>query len=187
MQVWVRWGLVGLVALTLAACAQPKRDDADAEAAARAEAERAAQLERDRQAQAGDVRGIGRGGPMSPEALDDPSSPLAERVVYFAYDVDTIEPRFNRMLEAHAQYLATNRGARIRLEGHTDERGSREYNLALGERRANAVRRALSVNGASGNQMQSISYGEEMPVTFESNEESWRLNRRVEIVYESRQ
>lgn len=174
MNRWMQLSLVAAVALTLAACAQPKRDADDAAAAAAA-------------GTATDARAIGRGGPFSPEALDDPSSPLAERVVYFGFDLDTIEPRFNRMLEAHAQYLVANPGARVRLEGHTDERGSREYNLALGERRANAVRRALMANGARGDQMQVISYGEEMPVAFGQDEQSWALNRRVEIVYEVRQ
>ncbi|MFN4263268.1 MAG: peptidoglycan-associated lipoprotein Pal [Thioalkalivibrionaceae bacterium] len=180
MNRWMQLGMVGAVALTLVACAQPKRDADDA-----AEAERLAQLERERAA--AEARAIGRGGPFSPEALDDPSSPLAERVVYFGFDLDTIEPRFNRMIEAHAQYLVNNPGARVRLEGHTDERGSREYNLALGERRGHAVRRALMAQGAGGDQLQVISYGEEMPVAFGQDEQSWSLNRRVEIVYEVRQ
>ena len=104
-------------------------------------------------------------------------------VVYFDYDQAEIKPEFNDMLAAHGQYLAQNTQARVRLEGNTDERGSREYNIGLGERRAQAVRRALLLQGASSDQITTISYGEERPAATGSDEESWRLNRRVEIVY----
>jgi peptidoglycan-associated lipoprotein len=108
---------------------------------------------------------------------------MQQLVVYFDYDQAEIKPEFNAMLAAHGQYLAQNARVQVRLEGNTDERGSREYNIGLGERRAQAVRRALLLQGASSDQITTISYGEERPAATGSDEESWRLNRRVEIVY----
>ena len=104
-------------------------------------------------------------------------------VVYFDYDQAEIRPEFNALLQAHGQNLATNPNAQMRLEGHTDERGSREYNIGLGERRAQAVRRVLMLQGATANQLSTVSYGEERPAATGSDEEAWRLNRRVELVY----
>ena len=108
---------------------------------------------------------------------------LQTLVVYFDYDQAEIRPEFNELLQAHGQFLAKNASATLRLEGNTDERGSREYNIGLGERRAQAVRRALMLQGAAANQLTTVSYGEERPASTGSNEESWRLNRRVELVY----
>ncbi|MGM0553068.1 MAG: peptidoglycan-associated lipoprotein Pal [Pseudomonadota bacterium] len=181
----VRWVFVMLVIGALSACATPTRDAEDAERAAEREAAEADAGER-AEREAAEARGLGRERRFDAAALDDPDSPLAERLVYFDFDRDEVKPEFMPMLEAHAAYLAQNGGARLRLEGHTDERGTREYNLALGERRAQAVRRVLSLNGASDEQIEVISYGEEMPVAFEQNEEAWAKNRRVELVYESR-
>jgi peptidoglycan-associated lipoprotein len=87
------------------------------------------------------------------------------------------------IIEAHGKYLANNPSFKVRLEGHTDERGSREYNLALGERRARSVEQLLKLQGVSANQIEIISYGEEMPSAFGHDESSWQLNRRVELVY----
>jgi len=89
-------------------------------------------------------------------------------------------------LEAHARYLAQHPSASVRLEGHADERGTREYNIALGERRAKAVERLLIVNGASTSQVETISYGEEKPAVLGSGEQSWAQNRRVELIYNKR-
>jgi len=104
-------------------------------------------------------------------------------VVYFDYDQADIKPEFNQMLEAHGRFLASNPNAQVRLEGHTDERGSREYNIGLGEQRAQSVRRVLLLQGATATQVSTVSYGEERPAATGSDEESWRLNRRVELVY----
>ena len=87
------------------------------------------------------------------------------------------------MVAAHAKYLASHQGARVRLEGHTDERGSREYNIGLGERRAQAVRRALLLQGATDAQISTVSYGAERPAVAGHDEAAWAKNRRVEIVY----
>lgn len=118
--------------------------------------------------------------------LDDPNSLLAKRVVYFDFDSDTVKDQFTSIIEAHAAYLADHPRARVTLEGHADERGTREYNMALGERRANAVRQFLMLQGANADQLEVISYGEERPVALGHDEDSWRLNRRVELIYTSR-
>jgi peptidoglycan-associated lipoprotein len=118
--------------------------------------------------------------------LDDPDSLLSKRVVYFDFDKSNIKDEFRDIIGAHAAYLAEHPGARVTLEGHADERGTREYNMALGERRANAVSKFLMLQGAAGSQIEVVSYGEERPVAFGHDEESWSLNRRVEIIYKSR-
>ncbi len=105
------------------------------------------------------------------------------RLIYFDYDSYAIKPEFQSLLEAHARFLKTNSGRRVSLEGHTDERGGREYNLALGQRRAEAVRRALALLGVNDNQMEAVSFGKEKPAVPGSDEQAWAKNRRVEIVY----
>lgn len=120
----------------------------------------------------GDGSGGGSGGGAMPQ----------QRVIYFDYDQSEIRGDARGVLEAHAAYL-TSRPASIRLEGHADERGSREYNMALGERRAEAVKRTLSILGVPESQMNTLSYGEEQPIDPGHNETSWQLNRRVEIIY----
>ena len=125
----------------------------------------------------------GAGGVQVSELERQQAELLKTLVVYFDYDQAEIKPEFNSMLAAHGQYLARNAAATLRLEGNTDERGSREYNIGLGERRAQSVRRALMLQGASANQLTTVSYGEERPAATGSNEEAWRLNRRVELVY----
>lgn len=137
----------------------------------------------------GDVRsgiGISDNRGFSGHALDDPNSLLAKRVVYFEFDSSVVRDEFTAVIEAHAAYLADHPGAKVTLEGHGDERGTREYNMALGERRAKAVRQFLMLQGASSGQLDVVSYGEERPVALGHEEDSWRLNRRVEIVYTSR-
>jgi len=128
----------------------------------------------------------GSGSAWSGHALDDPDSLLAKRTVFFAFDESVILDEDRPILEAHAQYLSQNPGAAVTLEGHTDERGTREYNLALGEQRAISVRQFMSLLGASGQQMRTVSYGEERPATMGHNEEAWAQNRRVEIIYRNR-
>ncbi|OUD15478.1 peptidoglycan-associated lipoprotein Pal [Thioflexithrix psekupsensis] len=106
-----------------------------------------------------------------------------ERLIYFDFDRSDIRADSEAVLQAHAAYLGANPNVVVRLEGHADERGSREYNLALGERRANAAKRTLGIFGVPDNRMTTLSYGEEMPLDTGSNEGSWQRNRRVEIVY----
>ena len=123
-------------------------------------------------------------GRLGMDPLNDPASPLSNRVIYFDYDKSDIRSEFREIVNAHGRYLSDNPALKVRLEGHTDERGTREYNIALGERRANAVRSVLMVQGVRADQIQVVSYGEEMPVAYGHDEESWRLNRRAELIYE---
>ncbi|HET7608218.1 MAG TPA: peptidoglycan-associated lipoprotein Pal [Gammaproteobacteria bacterium] len=127
---------------------------------------------------------IGGGGDVSASALSARDRELVRTlVIYFDYDQADIKPEFNELLAAHGRQLVANPNMNLRLEGHTDERGSREYNIGLGERRAQAVRRVLTLQGVSAAQLTTVSYGEERPAQTGSDEESWRLNRRVELVY----
>lgn len=127
--------------------------------------------------------GLGSASPFSLQALNDPSSPVFKRVVYFEYDSAEVAAEDRETVAAHAKLLAANPGVMVTLEGHADERGSREYNIGLGDRRAHAVRKLLELQGASANQVRSVSYGEERPATEGHEELAWRLNRRVELVY----
>ncbi|MGB6604914.1 MAG: peptidoglycan-associated lipoprotein Pal [Steroidobacteraceae bacterium] len=108
---------------------------------------------------------------------------LATRTVYFDFDSAVIQGQGVALVAAHAKYLAANPGARVRLEGNTDERGSREYNIGLGERRAQSVRQAMLLQGVSDGQITTVSYGEERPAVMGHNEAAWAKNRRVDIVY----
>jgi peptidoglycan-associated lipoprotein len=127
--------------------------------------------------------GLGGRGAWGGSALDDPNSPLSTRTIYFEYDSSEIRAEYLDVLRAHARYLAGNGEARMTLEGHADERGSREYNLALGERRASKVRQFILAEGVDGAQVNGVSYGEERPVDPGQGEAAWAHNRRVEIVY----
>ena len=104
-------------------------------------------------------------------------------IIYFDYDRAEIKPEFVAIVTAHAKYLNLNAANKVRLEGHSDERGSREYNIGLGERRAQAVRRALMLQGVAEAQISTVSYGEERPAVAGSDEQAYAANRRVEIVY----
>ncbi len=105
------------------------------------------------------------------------------RMVYFDYDSYVIKSEFQSVVEAHAKFLSGDKSRKIAIEGHTDERGGREYNLALGQRRAEAVRRALGLLGVADNQMEAVSFGKEKPAVQGSTEEAMAKNRRAEIVY----
>lgn len=118
-----------------------------------------------------------------PPGLNDPNSPLSKRVIYFDYDSSTIKPEYVEILRAHARYVATTPKAKVMLEGHTDERGTREYNLALAEDRARAVRRFMRAEGAAEGQLGTLSFGEEKPTQPGQGEMVWAQNRRVELVY----
>ena len=120
---------------------------------------------------------------QSGDPLSDPDSPLSVRTIYFEYDSITINSEGQSALNAHAEYLSLNPNQTLVLEGHTDERGTREYNLSLGERRAKAVADFLTASGVQGQQLEVRSYGEENPVALDHSESAWQLNRRVEILY----
>ena len=117
------------------------------------------------------------------DSLSDPNSPLSVRTIYFEYDSTVISSEGQSALNAHAEYLSLNSDKRMIIEGHTDERGTREYNLSLGERRSSAVADFLSASGVAGEQIEVRSYGEENPVALDHNESAWQINRRVELIY----
>jgi len=131
----------------------------------------------------GTATGADLPGAYQGDPLNDPASPLANRTIYFEFDSSDIRPEYRDVITAHAEYMAANPNVTVTIEGHCDERGSREYNIALGERRANAVRDLMRLMGPSDLQLQTISYGEERPVAFGHDEASWSQNRRVELVY----
>ncbi len=108
---------------------------------------------------------------------------LSQRRVHFAFDSSTIDDEARAIIEAHAAHLVANPQIKVTLEGNCDERGTREYNLALGERRAQSVERMMKVLGVAGDRIKTVSYGEEKPLCAEHNESCWRQNRRAEIVY----
>jgi len=130
-----------------------------------------------------DTSGFGRDGLQGGEEFGDDRSAAGElgTIIYFDFDQSELRPEYTDLVAQHANQLANNSRLRVRLEGHADERGSREYNIGLGERRAQAVRRMLLIQGASASQISTVSFGEERPAAFGSDEESYSLNRRVEI------
>lgn len=119
----------------------------------------------------------------SPGDLVGEGNVLAQRVIYFDYDQSTIQGEYRQLIALHARYLNENPGARMTLEGHADERGTREYNLALGERRGQAVANLMKAQGAADHQINVVSYGEERPDATCSNDSCWSKNRRAVIVY----
>lgn len=119
---------------------------------------------------------------MSPDELAIEELRAAGMVIYFDYDRAEIRPEYVPIVTAHAKFLNANAVRKVRLEGHSDERGSREYNIGLGERRAQAVRRALMLQGVSETQLTTVSYGEERPAEQGSDETAYSKNRRVEMV-----
>lgn len=127
--------------------------------------------------------GVETRGPSYVGPWEDPASPLHNRIIYFDYDNAEIKPEYLALLRTHAGYLGSHADTRVTLEGHTDERGTREYNLALGDRRAEAVRRLMLAEGVSPNQLNTLSYGEERPADPGHGEDAWRQNRRVIIQY----
>ena len=117
------------------------------------------------------------------DPLNDANSVLAKRSVYYAFDKDNIQDIYRPMVQAHGQYLAEHADRNVRVEGNADERGSNEYNLALGQRRANGVKKMLVLSGAKSGQIETVSYGEEKPKASGHNESSWSQNRRSDIKY----
>ena len=163
----VRVLLAAAIAVSFAACAKKQTTPPDV-------------VERD--VVETDTRGVPDDGKYDETDLDTDSC-LRQRVVYFDYDRSDIRGEAQQILSCHAKYLVDRPSAAVTLEGHADERGSREYNLGLGERRGNAVGGALQANGGSAGQISVVSYGEERPTCNASDESCWQQNRRVEIVY----
>lgn len=137
----------------------------------------------------GDASGQGAGQSTVTQVQADAAGADAQgpagvgKVIYFDYDSFSVKPEYQGVVEQHAQFLRNGQGRSVSLEGHTDERGSREYNLALGQKRAEAVRRAMSLLGASDAQIEAVSFGEEKPAVSGYSEDAHSQNRRVEIRY----
>jgi peptidoglycan-associated lipoprotein len=133
-------------------------------------------------AQGGGVNGSATGGALGNE-LRNPNSILSKRSIYFDFDSFVVKDEFRPLVEAHARYLQQNRNARMTIQGNTDERGSREYNIALGQKRADAVKRMMVLLGATDTQIETTSFGEERPKNPGHDESAWAENRRDDIVY----
>jgi peptidoglycan-associated lipoprotein len=121
---------------------------------------------------------------MSSNPLKDPNNILSKRSVYFDFDQSSVKDEFKPLVDAHSKYLREHADAKVMLQGNCDERGSREYNIGLGQRRADAVRKAMSVLGVADKQVESVSYGEEKPRKTCHEESCWQENRRADIVYQ---
>ncbi len=115
--------------------------------------------------------------------LTDPSNPLSKRSVFFEYDSNAVKDEYRGLVQAHSRYLGEKRDAKIRIEGNCDERGSREYNIALGQRRAEAVKKVMTVLGVQDGRIETVSYGEEKPMDAGHDEAAWSKNRRADIKY----
>lgn len=179
--------LVLLIAGVLAGCsseaAKPDNSQADAArlAAEKAAAEKAAADKAAAEAAARAQQQV----TTQVNPLNDPNSILAQRSVYFAFDKSNIASEYQPMLQAHAAYLVAHTDAKVQLQGNCDNRGSVEYNLALGQRRADSVKNALHLLNVPDAQMSTISYGKEKPRAMGNNEAAWAQNRRTDIVYQS--
>jgi peptidoglycan-associated lipoprotein len=180
--------LVLLIAGVLAGCSseatKPDNSQADAArlAAEKAAAEKAAA---DKAAAEAAARAQQQVTTQVINPLNDPNSILAQRSVYFAFDKSNISSEYQPMLQAHAAYLVAHTDAKVQLQGNCDNRGSVEYNLALGQRRADSVKNALHLLNVPDAQMSTISYGKEKPRAMGNNEAAWAQNRRTDIVYQS--
>lgn len=122
---------------------------------------------------------------IGPE-FSDPNNPLSKSTIYFMLDSSQVQDDFVPVIAAHAQYLVAHPDQRVVLQGHGDERGSREYNIALGEQRAKSIASMMKVQGVGNGQLDVVSYGEEKPASLGHDEASWELNRRVEIIYQGK-
>jgi peptidoglycan-associated lipoprotein len=117
--------------------------------------------------------------------LNDPHNILSHRSVYYDFDKSIVKAEYKPMIKAHAEYMVSHASAKVQLQGNCDERGSREYNLALGQRRADSVKQLMEAAGVSGSRLSTVSYGSEKPRALGHNEEAWAQNRRTDIVYQS--
>jgi peptidoglycan-associated lipoprotein len=153
------FALIGATALLMAACSSVKLDDTDG------------------------ANGSGGNGSFGSQPWNDPKSPLFEKSIYFGFDEYTVQTKYQKMLSAHASYLKANPKQKIIIQGNTDDRGTAEYNLALGQRRSDAVRKSLNLMGVSDDQMEAVSFGKEKPKAEGDTEAAWAENRRADIVY----
>ena len=172
--------IVALPVIALAACSSTQDTTAETEAERRAAEEQA----RQEQQRAGVETGAAdRQRSPEEERRERMAELRRENTIHFAFDNSEISGEYQETLRAHAEYLISNPNVSVVIEGHTDERGTPEYNIALGERRANAVVNYLQNHGVLSSQMSTVSYGEERPLVRRSNEDAWAQNRRAVLVY----
>lgn len=171
MNKWNRFLIVGLLASFGVACTSTTETETDAT---------------QQDAQTDTRTGAEDQGAIQSDPFTDPSSPLSTTTLYFDFDSSEIKGGDREIILAHARYLADNADTKIVLEGHADERGTREYNIALGERRAKAVSQLMLLQGVGQSQIDIVSFGEERPVALGHDESAWSVNRRVEILYPGR-
>jgi len=171
--------LMAALALLVAACGPKRVDEKPAETATQVPA-----ATESSGAQSAGVATVDTSAGSTSQGALGPDGPLgSQRVIYFDFDSSEIRSEYIDVIAAHGRFLAGNANLRVRLEGHTDERGSREYNIGLGEQRAQTVKRALALQGVQDAQIATVSYGEERPAAAGSDENAYSKNRRVEIVY----
>jgi peptidoglycan-associated lipoprotein len=170
IRIW-SWAAMIAAALVLSACTTPKKDEG-------------AQVQGPATTAPAETAGAATTGGFYADQLENPNSALYDKVVYFDFDKSDIRPEFVDTLRAHAAFLANNPELKVSIEGHCDERGSREYNIGLGERRANAVQSFFAAEGVAASQMSTISYGEERPDDAGHDEAAWAKNRRAVLVYQ---
>ncbi len=174
------WWIVG-VAAVMAGCSSVKLDEQGAPVEDRAGTGASATAGTGGSTSA---TGQSRVAPVTTDASSQKAGPAGvERLVYFDYDSYVVKPEYQSLIESHARFLKANPSRKVAVEGHTDERGGREYNLALGQKRAEAVRRALTLLGAADAQIEAVSFGKEKPAVAGGDEASWAKNRRAEISY----
>ena len=174
----IRVAAMAAAVLLAAGCASTKLDEPAAPVTDKSTAATPAQTT----TPGADTRAVARVDTQT-DPLNDPKSPLAKRSVYFDFDSFVVKPEYQSVVEAHGKYLTTNNGRRITIEGNADERGSREYNLALGQKRADAVKSRLQLLGVPESRVETVSFGEEKPVATAHTEEAWAQNRRADIKY----
>ncbi|QRV24048.1 peptidoglycan-associated lipoprotein Pal [Marinomonas foliarum] len=185
-----KFAVIGLSAAWIAGCSTTATDTDSSTVAEDANStEQAANTDGSDQAY-----GAGEDGALTSVIVDDTDTAAqgssmdslagVETVFYFDFDKSIVRPESREALAKHAEYLVANPDARAVLEGHADERGTREYNMALGERRAKAISRYLTIQGVAASQIETVSFGEEVPVAFGHDSNAWQLNRRVEVRYE---
>lgn len=183
-QLWIS----ALLAMLLAACASKPIEEPKAPVAeASPPAAQPAAPEEPMMDKSADTSGAGDSDMSGKTMLDprkDPNNILYSRSIFFDYNKDEVKAEYRPLVEAHAKYLVEHPEAKLILQGNTDERGSREFNLALGQRRSVAVKNVMNVLGASDRQIETVSYGEEKPRCAEAAESCWSQNRRADIVYE---
>jgi peptidoglycan-associated lipoprotein len=158
------FALISATALLLAACSSVKLDDVDS-------------------ANSSASPSSGSDSNFSSQPWNDPSSPLFQRSVYFDLNEYTVQTKYQKQLSTHANFLKANPKQKVIIQGNTDERGTAEYNLALGQRRSDAVRKSLNLMGVSDVQMEAVSFGKEKPKAEGDNEAAWAENRRADIIY----